>query len=839
MSQSDSLHDPLELTGQKLGPYVVGEISTVGGVALIYRGEHETLHNQVAVKVLTPEVASEEARPTLETLFMREAQILSQLRSEDILRAHDLGRAVCPSDGRERPYMIVDWLEGLTLAQEIDARIERGEPAYQLKEIVDVLEPIARALAYAHANGIVHRDVNPRNIFLEQRPGGVIHAKLIDFGFAKDVSKTNLRIQRVGGTLLARSPDYSAPEHYDREKYGDLSEMTDLYTLALTLVEALTLELPLRGATPEAQFLCTADRETRPTPRTRGVAISDRAEALFQRALAVDQFDRPHAVKDWWDELREAADEPAVAAPPPARPGLPAIPPTPPEPPSVPSPPSGSLPETPPSVESLPPPPVRPRHAVRVIGWLLALVVFALGAAVVASRFLPWPMKCPPDRGDCNRLAYDACETDLASDDRNCGACQAPCPADNARALCSSGQCNVVACKEAGHQDCNKDALDGCEIDVENDSKNCGACGKVCDSTGAKRAGCVNGTCQVVCDKGFGDCDQKPETGCETSLDRDPKNCGRCGFACRDGRCEAGLCTPTLVTTAKSIERLAAASGRIVFWDPDTKQLQSVTSGAEPTPVANATDVAALAVGKDVVVWSTEKPAAVWASSFGSDGGAPKQLGGPLPKPTPLVVDASGTRVSWWGIPAGTLPGPLAKPRTILTAPLDASLLAGLPAANDCKVPLAAFAGDDAGQVCCQPGGPLVALDCRDGICKTKRYGVKCAERITVDPNFIYWTQDVRVMVLDRATGKPRQIVKHGKPTHALAFDADYVYWLEGAPDVDVMRVKKPQLVGTPTGVELLARKQPGATLLAVDEKGIYWTRRHESGGMALMMLSK
>jgi serine/threonine protein kinase len=94
MSLSDSLHDPLELTGQKLGPYIVGDIATAGGVALIYRGEHETLHNQVAVKVLTPEVAMEAARPTLEALFMREAQILSQLRSEDILRAHDLGRAV-------------------------------------------------------------------------------------------------------------------------------------------------------------------------------------------------------------------------------------------------------------------------------------------------------------------------------------------------------------------------------------------------------------------------------------------------------------------------------------------------------------------------------------------------------------------------------------------------------------------------------------------------------------------------------------------------------------------------------------------------------------------------
>jgi hypothetical protein len=225
-----------------------------------------------------------------------------------------------------------------------------------------------------------------------------------------------------------------------------------------------------------------------------------------------------------------------------------------------------------------------------------------------------------------------------------------------------------------------------------------------------------------------------------------------------------------------------------VFWDADEKQLESILTGGQLTLVANATDVASLAVGKDVVIWSTDKPAAVWATTFDADGGAPKQLTGALPKPSPLVVDASGTRVSWWGLPAG-MGGPLAKPRTIVTAPLDASVLNGLPAANDCKTALATFAGDDNGQICCQPAGPMVAMNCRDGTCKTKRYSVKCAERITVDPNFVYWTQDVRVMALDRATGKPRQIVKHGKPTRALAFDADYVYWLEGDTEADLLRL--------------------------------------------------
>ena len=92
----------LGLVGQKLGPYIVRQVATMGGVAVIYRGEHEALHNAVAIKVLTPELVEDSVRPTLEQMFLREAQILSQLRSDDILRALDHGSIASPKDGKER-----------------------------------------------------------------------------------------------------------------------------------------------------------------------------------------------------------------------------------------------------------------------------------------------------------------------------------------------------------------------------------------------------------------------------------------------------------------------------------------------------------------------------------------------------------------------------------------------------------------------------------------------------------------------------------------------------------------------------------------------------------------
>src|ERR1700753_2998334 len=310
-----ALPDPLGLVGVKLGPYVVRESITEGGVAVIYRGEHESLQSAVAVKVLMAELVAEDIRPTLEQMFLREAQIPSQLRSEDILRALDHGRVVCPADGIERPYIVVDYLVGRPLSDDLAQRMaEIPKRPYTLPEAVETLEPIVRALGVCHASGIVHRDVNPRNVFLEELGGGAARAKLIDFGFAKEVYRTEaLRLEDVSGTLFARSPDYAAPEHYDREKYGELSETTDTYTLALMIVEMLTLERPLKGVTDTDLWLAPTEEKARPhPPRGRGARGDDRVEALFAEALAVDQLKRPQVLSEWWERLAAAARAPSL-----------------------------------------------------------------------------------------------------------------------------------------------------------------------------------------------------------------------------------------------------------------------------------------------------------------------------------------------------------------------------------------------------------------------------------------------------------------------------------------------------------------------------------------------
>jgi len=113
------------------------------------------------------------------------------------------------------------------------------------------------------------------------------------------------------------------------------------------------------------------------------------------------------------------------------------------------------------------------------------------------------------------------------------------CPAAfEAQPFCQGGVC-VLAC-EGDAADCNGLPEDGCEVDLEEDLQNCGACGWACvEENGV--ATCYDGACLFACEPDFEDCDGLPANGCEADLQSDPTNCGACGIAC-PGPCAAGSC---------------------------------------------------------------------------------------------------------------------------------------------------------------------------------------------------------------------------------------------------------------------------------------------------------
>jgi hypothetical protein len=152
---------------------------------------------------------------------------------------------------------------------------------------------------------------------------------------------------------------------------------------------------------------------------------------------------------------------------------------------------------------------------------------------------------CDPGFANCNGVRADGCEVNLSNDPRNCGSCGRTCSTPNGMATCVNGTCGGCGCN-AGFADCDHNCANGCEVNLETDANNCGACGNVCNLPNATAA-CVNGVCAIAaCSPGYQDCDAKAADGCEVDVSTDPNACGSCGRVCFVPHgvptCVAGVC---------------------------------------------------------------------------------------------------------------------------------------------------------------------------------------------------------------------------------------------------------------------------------------------------------
>ena len=154
---------------------------------------------------------------------------------------------------------------------------------------------------------------------------------------------------------------------------------------------------------------------------------------------------------------------------------------------------------------------------------------------------------CTAPYADCDMAAMNGCEVNLQTDPRNCGACGMACPAGtNSVGACVMGACRLQ-CAE-GFVDCDMNPANGCEVDARADNSNCGVCGRTCSVRNAAAA-CRMSSCAIaMCNAGFGDCDGDSTTGCETATATSPLHCGRCGNECAlpnvaEHGCAMGACT--------------------------------------------------------------------------------------------------------------------------------------------------------------------------------------------------------------------------------------------------------------------------------------------------------
>lgn len=276
-------------------------------MATVYLAEDVKHHRQVAIKVLHPEVAGAVGPER----FVREIEIAARLNHPHILPLYDSGEVRAPSaatgeeaNGERESYLfyVMPYVEGESLAQKL---AREGE--LPVDETVRILRDVADALAKAHSQGVVHRDIKPGNVLLADR-----HALVADFGVARAVSSAaeNSSITQAGVAL--GTPAYMAPEQASADPHVD--HRADIYALGCMAYEMLAGTPPFTGHST-AQILA-AHMTAQPVPvRTLRAAVPEALASLVMRCLEKKPADRWQSATELVTQLETILTPPGGSAP--------------------------------------------------------------------------------------------------------------------------------------------------------------------------------------------------------------------------------------------------------------------------------------------------------------------------------------------------------------------------------------------------------------------------------------------------------------------------------------------------------------------------------------------
>ncbi|MEO8905407.1 MAG: serine/threonine-protein kinase [Polyangiaceae bacterium] len=301
------------------GAYQVESVVAEGAFGVVCRAHHAGWRAPVALKLLKVPQPDAAQRAEVLALFRAEAEVLFRLSASlpSVVRPLHVD-AFTTSDGRFVPYIVMEWLDGLTLDALIRQRIAEGLAGVPLRKLVRLLTPVARALERAHhftgpegAVSVVHGDLKPENIFIAQVAGEEV-VKLLNFGIGKvrsAASQVPGQMSQDSAAPTAFTPAYAAPEQWAPRDYGQTGPRTDVWGLALCIVEALAAR-PMMEGDPRVMRGIALDAARRPTPRHEGVEVSDAVEAVFARALSLDPRSRQPDAGVFWNELTAALQVP-------------------------------------------------------------------------------------------------------------------------------------------------------------------------------------------------------------------------------------------------------------------------------------------------------------------------------------------------------------------------------------------------------------------------------------------------------------------------------------------------------------------------------------------------
>lgn len=259
------------------GRYEIDERIGAGGMAIVYKAKDTLLNRTVAIKVLREQFASDEG---FIRRFRREAQSAASLSHQNIVSIYDVGK-----DGHE-DYIVMEYVKGQTLKD-----IIRSQAPLPAETAILIVRQIGEALAHAHANHIIHRDIKPQNILITADG----RAKVTDFGIARAASAATLT--HTGD--IVGSVHYLSPE---QAKGAQTNEQSDIYSLGIILYELLTGKVPYDGDTP----ITIALKHIQEEPILPGKVVSGisaELDTIIMKALAKSVQDRYKSATEFLGDL--------------------------------------------------------------------------------------------------------------------------------------------------------------------------------------------------------------------------------------------------------------------------------------------------------------------------------------------------------------------------------------------------------------------------------------------------------------------------------------------------------------------------------------------------------
>ena len=274
-----------------LGRYQVDAELGCGATSVVVSAFNTQVNERVAIKIWRPDVALDAEAVAR---FVREAQAAANLRSEHVAHVRDAGLA---EDGR--PYIVMELLEGRDLG-----RILAEQGTLDPRHAVDLVLQACDALAEAHANGIVHRDIKPTNLFVTHRRDGSERVAVLDFGISKAPPGGQMLLTQTASLL--GTPAYMSLEQMRSPKLVD--PRTDIWALGIVLYEAVEGVQPFDGKT--FAHLCVSVATMPPRPMTRAPAL----EPVIARCLAKELDQRYQNVAELVTALAPFASDVANAS---------------------------------------------------------------------------------------------------------------------------------------------------------------------------------------------------------------------------------------------------------------------------------------------------------------------------------------------------------------------------------------------------------------------------------------------------------------------------------------------------------------------------------------------